>query len=148
MAPRDYHFTMDNSRELSDADWRQRLDDEQYRVLRQKGTEPPFTGKLLHNDATGEYQCAGCGNVLFKSDAKFESHCGWPSFYEAADRGAVTLQEDTSHGMKRVEVLCANCGGHLGHVFDDAPDQPTGQRYCINSASLNFAEKEATDERG
>lgn len=123
--------------QLSDAEWEQRLTPEQFHVLREKGTERPFTGKLLYNDAAGTYACAACGSELFASDTKFETHCGWPSFYDARP-GAVVFTEDSTHGMLRSEVTCANCGGHLGHVFDDAPGQPTGQRFCINSAALAF----------
>jgi len=123
--------------ELTDAEWKKKLTPEQYEVLRGKGTEAPFTGKLLYNDTAGSYTCAACGNVLFDSNTKFEADCGWPSFYDAK-KGSVVLTPDNSHGMRRIEVTCANCGGHLGHLFDDAPDQPTGQRFCINSAALDF----------
>ena len=121
----------------SDAEWRATLTPEQYRVLREKGTERPFTGLLTENDETGNYHCAGCGALLFLSGAKFDSGCGWPSFMIAADSKTVDEHEDLSYGMRRVEVTCARCGGHLGHVFPDGPD-PTGLRYCINSASLTF----------
>jgi peptide-methionine (R)-S-oxide reductase len=123
-------------------EWKDKLTPEQYHVLREKGTEAPFSGKLLHNDKTGNYTCAACGKVVFTSDTKFDSGSGWPSFYDVANTKAVKLIEDTSHGMHRVEVACANCGGHLGHVFNDAHDQPTGMRFCINSASLDFEEKQ------
>ncbi|HVV25521.1 MAG TPA: peptide-methionine (R)-S-oxide reductase MsrB [Candidatus Saccharimonadales bacterium] len=123
-------------------DWKDKLTPEQYHVLREKGTEAPFSGKLLHNHKTGDYTCAACGNVVFKSDTKFDSGSGWPSFYDVANTTAVKLQEDASHGLRRVEVLCAKCGSHLGHVFHDAPEQPTGLRFCINSAALGFNEKE------
>jgi peptide-methionine (R)-S-oxide reductase len=123
--------------QLTDDQWKQRLTPEQFHVLRQRGTEAPFSGSLLYNTAAGAYTCAACGNELFGSDTKFETHCGWPSFYDAKP-GAVNLHEDRSHGMVRTEVTCAVCGGHLGHVFPDAPDQPTGQRFCINSAALQF----------
>lgn len=126
--------------QLSNEEWRQRLTPEQYHVLREKGTEAPYSGALLNNTQKGEYTCAACGNVLFDSRTKFDSHCGWPSFYDAKPE-SVTFTEDRSHGMVRTEVTCARCGGHLGHIFPDAPDQPTGQRYCINSAALNFIEK-------
>ncbi|HVV66452.1 MAG TPA: peptide-methionine (R)-S-oxide reductase MsrB [Candidatus Saccharimonadales bacterium] len=121
-------------------EWKDKLTPEQYHILREKGTEAPFTGKLLHNDKTGDYTCAACGNVVFKSDTKFDSGSGWPSFYDVANTKAVKLAEDRSHGMQRVEVMCAKCGSHLGHVFRDAPDQPTGMRFCINSAALGFEE--------
>lgn len=127
---------------MTDSDeWKDKLTPEQYHILREKGTEMPGTGALLHNDKTGDYTCAACGQVVFKSDTKFDSGSGWPSFYDVANTKAVKLVEDNSLGMHRVEVECANCGGHLGHVFDDAPDQPTGQRFCINSAALDFKEK-------
>ena len=123
-------------------EWKKKLTPEQYHILREKGTEAPFTGKLLHNDATGDYTCAACGAVLFNSETKFDSGSGWPSFYDPANTKAVKLIEDSSLGMKRIEVTCSNCGRHLGHVFDDAYDQPTGMRFCINSASLGFKEKQ------
>lgn len=126
--------------QLSDEDWKKKLTPEQYEVLRGKGTEPPFSGKLLYNDKQGSYTCAACGNVLFDSTTKFDSHCGWPSFYDAKP-DSVKLTSDRSLGMERTEVTCTQCGGHLGHVFDDAPDQPTGQRFCINSAALEFLDK-------
>lgn len=123
---------------MKDADWKKKLTAEQYEVLRNKATDAPFTGKLLHNKEQGMYTCAACGAELFSSDTKFDSGSGWPSFYDVAKSGAVKLVEDSSLGMRRTEAVCANCGGHLGHVFDDAYDQPTGQRYCINSTSLAF----------
>lgn len=131
--------------QISDDEWKARLTPERYEVLRQKGTEAPFTGKLLHNKESGDYVCAACGSVLFTSDTKFDSGSGWPSFYAVADNGAVNLVDDNSHGMHRVEVTCANCGGHLGHLFDDALDQPTGQRFCINSAALDFKTEKQKD---
>jgi peptide-methionine (R)-S-oxide reductase len=124
----------------SEAEWQQELTPEQYRILRQKGTEPAFTGALYRNHDSGAYHCAACGALLFKSDTKFESGSGWPSFWNPAENDAVQTHEDNSHGMRRVEVTCARCGGHLGHVFPDGP-RPTGLRYCINSAALSF-EKE------
>jgi len=114
------------------------LTEEQKEILFQKGTEAPFTGKLLENHDTGDYTCANCGKVVFKSDTKFESGSGWPSFYDPANTKSIRLVEDTDHGMRRVEVRCANCGAHLGHVFNDAPQTPTGMRFCINSAALDF----------
>jgi len=126
--------------ERSDVEWRSMLTQEQYRVLREKGTERAFTGALTENHATGNYHCAGCGALLFLSGAKFDSGCGWPSFVIPADSKAVEEHEDLSYGMRRVEVTCARCGGHLGHVFPDGP-APTGLRYCINSASLSFVKR-------
>ncbi len=122
----------------SDKEWRERLTPEQYRVLREAGTEAPFSGELLTNKAEGEYLCAGCGEPLFASDGKYDSHCGWPSFTRPVDETAVAELSDDSHGMRRVEVRCAKCDGHLGHVFPDGPG-PEGLRYCINSAALEFA---------
>lgn len=106
--------------------------------MRERGTEMPFTGKLLHNKKKGNYICAACGAELFSSQHKFDSGSGWPSFYDLANKKSIKLQEDNSHGMRRVEVVCANCGSHLGHVFNDAPQTPTGMRFCINSCALDF----------
>ncbi len=116
------------------------LTDEQKDVLFNKATEAPFTGAYVHNEEDGDYVCANCGTVLFGAETKFDSGSGWPSFYDVRDAKAVKLTEDTSHGMQRIEISCANCGGHLGHVFNDAYDQPTGMRFCINSLSLDFKE--------
>jgi peptide-methionine (R)-S-oxide reductase len=121
----------------SDEEWKKILTPEQYEVLRLKGTERPFTGKYTTTTTDGVYNCAACGAKLFKSDSKFDSHCGWPSFYEAIDNGQITEIKDTTHGMTRTEVVCTNCGSHLGHVFEDGP-QPTGLRYCINSISVEL----------
>ncbi len=121
----------------TEAEWRNLLTPEQYHVLREKGTERPFTGLLDYNFDTGDYHCAACGALLFNSGAKFDSGCGWPAFMIPADSKAVEEHEDNTFGMRSVEVTCARCGGHLGHVFPDGP-APTGLRYCINSASLTF----------
>jgi peptide-methionine (R)-S-oxide reductase len=138
----DVHETTQTPEKVTrtDAEWRATLTPEQYHVLREKGTERPFTGALVNNHADGFYHCAACDAPLFKSGTKFESGSGWPSFFEPISPAAVELHEDRTHGMTRVEVTCATCGGHLGHVFPDGPN-PTGQRYCINSASLKFEDK-------
>ena len=126
--------------EKSDREWRDALSPDQYEVLRRKATERPFTGEYVHEKRTGIYRCAGCGAELFSSQTKFDSGTGWPSFTEPADRANVDLHDDLSHGMHRIEVTCASCGGHLGHVFPDGPGQ-TGERYCINSCSLDLEER-------
>jgi peptide-methionine (R)-S-oxide reductase len=128
----------DNSKvKKSEAQWKKELTPEQYEVLRNKGTERPFSGEYVNNFKKGVYVCAACNNLLFYSDAKFHSDCGWPSF-DKAIKGSVTYIKDTSFGMLRTEVNCARCGGHLGHVFDDGPKETTGQRYCTNSVSVKF----------
>ncbi len=126
--------------EKSEAEWRRELADEQYRVLRQKGTEAPFTGEYDHVFEPGVYRCAGCGAELFVSESKYDSGCGWPAFSAPAREDTVEEETDVTHGMVRTEVMCARCGGHLGHVFPDGP-APTGLRYCINSAALRLEER-------
>jgi peptide-methionine (R)-S-oxide reductase len=122
----------------TDEQWRQELTSEEYQVLRRAGTERPWTGEYNETKTTGVYSCRACGNELFRSDTKFDSHCGWPSFYAPTSDDAVELIEDRTLGMVRTEVRCANCGSHLGHVFDDAPQTPTGDRFCMNSVSLRL----------
>jgi len=125
----------------TDSAWKEILSPEEYRVLREKGTERPHTGQYDQHWDSGIYVCKACGSELFRSNTKFDAHCGWPSFYESVDKSKVIEKIDRSHGMIRTEVLCGNCGGHLGHVFNDGPN-PTGLRYCINSVSLGFKEKD------
>ena len=122
-------------------EWKEILTDEEYEILREAGTEPRFSGDLLDVKDEGVFTCAGCGNELFHSDQKFDSGSGWPSFFDVLDEGNIETRVDTSHGMRRTEVVCTRCGGHLGHIFDDGPE-PTGKRYCINSASLEFDPEE------
>lgn len=127
----------------TEQEWREQLTAEQYHVLREAGTERPFTGEYVDTEDDGTYLCAACGNELFASDVKFHSGSGWPSFWDVMNRGNVELYEDNSHGMRRVEARCARCGGHLGHVFEDGPRDKTGLRYCINSAALDFKSESA-----
>ncbi len=121
----------------SEAEWRATLSDEEYEILREKGTEPPGSGDLLHVDEEGRFSCAGCGAELFRTDQKYDSGSGWPSFWDAVDPERIETHPDHSLGMIRTEICCASCGGHLGHLFDDGP-KPTGKRYCVNSLSLDF----------
>lgn len=123
--------------EKTEEEWKKILSPEQYRILREKGTERPWSGEYNETKEAGAYHCAACDALLFESDTKFDSHCGWPSFYKAAAGDKVTTEVDRTHGMVRTEIMCAACGGHLGHVFDDGP-KPTGLRYCVNSVSLLF----------
>lgn len=131
----------------TDEEWKKSLTPEQYRVLREKGTERAFTGKYYASKAKGVYKCAACGEVLFTSDTKFDSGCGWPSFFSPLAKGKIVETVDTTAGMRRTEVTCAACGGHLGHVFEDAPDQPTGLRYCINSVSIELVPTDEADKK-
>lgn len=125
----------------TDQQWRDELSEFEYQVLRLAGTERAYTGELLEEKRVGTYSCRGCGAELFEAEAKFDSHCGWPSFYKSLKNEAIEYLEDRAHGMVRTEVRCAKCGSHLGHLFGDAPQTPTGNRYCINSVSISFAEK-------
>jgi peptide-methionine (R)-S-oxide reductase len=122
----------------TEAEWKTQLSEEQYYVIRQKGTDRPYSGKYDQHWEAGTYECAACGNELFTSGTKFDAGCGWPSFYEALDKTRIIEKKDITHGMVRTEILCANCGGHLGHVFDDGPADKGGLRYCVNSSSINF----------
>ncbi len=134
------NYACDFEYQKSDEEWQKSLSPEQYKILREKGTERAFNNKYYNNHEKGIYTCAGCGTEIFTSETKYESGSGWPSFYAPLAEGKVMLQKDDSYGMERTEVICSKCGGHLGHLFDDGPE-PTGLRYCINSASLNFVKK-------
>ncbi len=140
------HLQKTKETRKTDAEWRQVLTPEQYRIMRQKGTEGAFTGQYWNNKDEGLYRCTGCGTPLFSSETKFDSGSGWPSFYAPVEQDNVEVEQDTSFGMSRTEVLCANCEAHLGHVFDDGPRDKTGLRYCINSASLAFDPEAEADE--
>jgi peptide-methionine (R)-S-oxide reductase len=131
----------------TEEEWKQQLTPDQYSVIREKGTERPFTGKFENHWEPGVYNCAACGNELFLSNTKFDAGCGWPSFYEALDKAKVTEKMDYSHGMTRVEIMCAKCGGHLGHVFNDGPADKTGLRYCVNSLSLEFKKNDSITKK-
>ena len=131
--------------ERTEDEWRQQLGPERYRVLREKGTEAPFSGEYCDSKDEGVYRCGGCDFVLFRSDQKFDSGCGWPSFFDSAESDRIQRTEDITHGMRRVEITCARCGGHLGHVFPDGP-QPTGERYCVNSLSVKFAPSDGSSQ--
>lgn len=134
----DKQLSKEEIAQLTDADWRDRLTDEEYHVLREKGTERPFTGLYTDTEEAGVYRCKGCGAKLFASDNKYHSGCGWPSFDSTIDNSAIDEHLDTSHGMRRTEVTCSNCGAHLGHVFPDGPRETTGMRYCINSVAIDL----------
>lgn len=136
-----------NLKDMPEDYWKQRLTPAEYQVLRQQGTEPAFSGQHVNNHRDGTYHCAACGQLLFGSDTKFDSGSGWPSFTNPANTTHIELKEDTSHGMVRTEVTCANCGAHLGHVFPDGPPDRGGQRYCINSICLDFQPKEHHDKK-
>jgi len=132
---------MEDKIKKSEEEWKLELDPQSFYVLREKGTERAFTGEYYNNHDAGTYMCKACGTPLFSSDTKYDSGSGWPSFYDAIDKGVIETKTDYSHGMNRTEIMCAKCGGHLGHLFDDGPN-PTGQRYCVNSLSLDFKKKQ------
>ncbi len=134
---KDYIFGVQHT----DEEWKQQLDEPTFQILRNKATERPFSSPFEHLLDTGNYMCAGCGTVLFKSNQKFDSGCGWPSFFDAANNQAIVTAVDNSHGMQRIEIMCAKCGGHLGHLFDDGPTEKGGLRYCVNGKSLQFKQQ-------
>ena len=129
---------------LTEKEWKERLTPEQFKILREKGTDIPYAGKYYKEKRTGIYRCAACGHELFRSASKYDSGCGWPSFFEPSDEDNIIYKDDNSFFMHRTEIQCSNCGSHLGHIFDDGPN-PTGLRYCVNSTSLDFSEKESED---
>ena len=141
-----YSNTDTNKIVLSNEDWKEKLSPEVYHIAREKGTEAPWSSKYEHSNEIGTYYCAVCGNALFESDTKFESGCGWPSFYKPISKSSVIYANDTTHGMKRTEVMCGRCGSHLGHVFNDGP-APTGLRYCINGVVLDFEKAKEAEEK-
>ena len=142
----EYSTTDTNKVVLNNEEWKKRLSPEVYHVAREKGTERPWSSKYEHSNEIGTYYCAVCGNALFESDTKFESGCGWPSFYKPISKSSIIYEQDNSHGMRRSEVMCGRCGSHLGHVFDDGPP-PTGLRYCINGVVLDFSKAKEAEEK-
>lgn len=138
-----YSLTSKDPLHVSDAEWKKVLSPDVYAIMREKDTERPFTGKYWNYEGKGTYHCASCGNKLFRSDAKFASMCGWPSFFEQEDKKSIVFKDDFTHGMQRIETLCGRCNGHLGHIFDDGPE-PTGKRYCMNSIALDFIPDDKT----
>lgn len=132
---------MSEKKKIIEQEWKEKLSEKEYHILREKGTEPPHSGKYNTHFEDGKYYCKGCGELLFDSESKFESNCGWPSFDSSAE-GAIEYKKDTTFGMQRIEILCSNCGGHIGHIFDDGPTE-TGKRYCVNSLSINFENQDS-----
>lgn len=132
---------MSEKKKTTEQEWKEKLSEKEYHILREKGTEPPHSGKYNTHFEDGKYYCKGCGELLFDSESKFESNCGWPSF-DSSVEGAIEYKKDTTFGMQRIEILCSNCGGHIGHIFDDGPTE-TGKRYCVNSLSINFENQDS-----
>lgn len=132
---------MSEKKKITEQEWKEKLSEKEYHILREKGTEPPHSGKYNTHFEDGKYYCKGCGELLFDSESKFESNCGWPSF-DSSVEGAIEYKKDTTFGMQRIEILCSNCGGHIGHIFDDGPTE-TGKRYCVNSLSINFENQDS-----